>query len=62
MSELEALVTAQGLKVRELKAAKGDKAAVEAEVKILLGLKQKLTAAGGGGGQEAKGGKKGKKK
>ena len=55
-------MTAQGLKVRELKAAKGEKAAVEAEVKILLGLKQKLTAAGGGGGQEAKGGKKGKKK
>jgi len=61
VKELESQVAAQGLKVRELKENKADKAVVDAEVKILLGLKQKLTAAGGAT-QEIKSGKKGKKK
>jgi methionyl-tRNA synthetase len=59
--QLEAEVTAQGLKVRELKAAKAEKAAVDAEVKVLLELKQRLAAAQGGAG-DSKAGKKGKKK
>lgn len=42
--EAENAVTVQGDKVRALKAAKADKAAVQAEVAILLDLKKKLTA------------------
>ena len=42
--------------MRELKAAKADKAAVSAEVAKLLDLKKQLAAAGGGGAPPSKGG------
>lgn len=42
--ELETLITAQGEKVRALKAAKKEKAEIDSEVKILLDLKSKLAA------------------
>lgn len=44
---LTAEVTAQGEKVRKLKGDKAEKAVVDAEVKILLDLKQKLVIASG---------------
>merc|ERR1719174_2231118 len=47
IAELEAQVAAQGNKVREVKASKAEKSLVEAEVKLLLELKQKLGAAQG---------------
>merc|ERR1712055_426088 len=65
IAELEAEVAAQGSKVREVKASKADKSVVDAEVKLLLELKQKLAAAQGTpapAAAEGKGGKKGKKK
>ena len=49
--------------VREVKASKAEKSVVDAEVKLLLELKQKLAAAQGTPGPAAEGkGKKGKKK
>merc|ERR1712203_111975 len=47
IADLEAQVAAQGNKVREVKASKAEKSLVEAEVKLLLELKQKLSAAQG---------------
>jgi len=47
VSSLEAMVTAQGNKVRELKAAKGDKDAINAAVAHLLDLKKQLCVAQG---------------
>merc|ERR1719505_149457 len=47
IAELEAEVAAQGGKVREAKASKAEKSVVDAEVKLLLELKQKLAAAQG---------------
>jgi hypothetical protein len=41
MSETEAQIAAQGEKIRQLKAAKAAKDAIEPEVKILLALKAK---------------------
>merc|ERR1719153_337349 len=63
IAELEAQVAAQGNKVREVKASKAEKSMVDAEVKLLLELKQKLAAAQGtpAAATEGKGGK-GKKK
>ena len=50
--------------MREAKASKAEKSLVDAEVKLLLELKQKLAAAQGtpAPAAEGKGGKKGKKK
>merc|ERR1711902_447465 len=63
IAELEAEVAAQGGKVREVKASKAEKSVVDAEVKLLLELKQKLAAAQGTPAPAAEGkGKKGKKK
>merc|ERR1711974_391530 len=63
IAELEAQVAAQGNKVREVKANKAEKSLVDAEVKLLLELKQKLAAAQGTSAPAAEGkGKKGKKK
>merc|ERR1711971_1355268 len=64
IAELEAQVAAQGNKVREVKGAKAEKSLVDAEVKLLLELKQKLAAAQGTppAAAEGKVGKKGKKK
>merc|ERR1711874_937184 len=63
IADLEAQVAAQGNKVREVKASKAGKSLVEAEVKLLLELKQKLAAAQGTPAPAAEGkGKKGKKK
>jgi len=63
IADLEAQVAAQGNKVREVKGAKAEKSVVDAEVKLLLELKQKLAAAQGTPAAAAeKGGKKGKKK
>merc|ERR1711913_79751 len=63
IAELEAQVAAQGNKVREVKASKAEKSLVEAEVKLLLEMKQKLAAAQGTPAPAAEGkGKKGKKK
>ena len=45
-----------------MKASKAEKSLVDAEVKLLLELKQKLAAAQGTPAAEGKGGKKGKKK
>eukprot|EP00124_Ichthyophonus_hoferi_P002478 Ihof_evm5s170 gene=Ihof_evmTU5s170 len=45
--ELDAKITAQGLKIRDLKAAKADKEAVTAEVTQLLALKAEYKAATG---------------
>merc|ERR1712210_242593 len=61
IAELEAQVAAQGNKVREVKASKAEKSLVDAEVKLLLELKQKLAAAQGTPAAVS-GGKKGKKK
>lgn len=47
LGALEAAITAQGLKVREVKTAGADKAAIEAEVAALLKLKADFAAAGG---------------
>ena len=54
----------QGLKVREVKAAKADKNVIDAEVATLLQLKRELALAQGLDPEEAVGGgkKKGKKK
>jgi len=62
IAELESQVAAQGNKVREVKASKAEKSMVDAEVKLLLELKQKLAAVQGTPAAEGKGGKKGKKK
>uniref|UniRef100_A0A0B7B301 WHEP-TRS domain-containing protein n=1 Tax=Arion vulgaris TaxID=1028688 RepID=A0A0B7B301_9EUPU len=63
VAELSQAVTDQGLKVRELKAAKGDKSVIDAEVATLLQLKQKLALAQGQTPDAAvKGNKRGKKK
>jgi len=61
--DLEAKITAQGDKVRALKAEKADKASIDAAVKILLDLKAEYKSAtgkdyqpaGGAGKQKAKG-------
>merc|ERR1712107_825193 len=47
VSSLEAMVAAQGNKVRELKAAKGDKDAINAAVAHLLDLKKQRCVAQG---------------
>jgi hypothetical protein len=63
VEELNNKITTQGIKVRDLKAAKADKAAVKAEVDTLLALKTEFKAAfgsewkpgmdlGGGGAKE----------
>merc|ERR1712032_1113222 len=62
IADLEAQVAAQGNKVREVKAAKAEKSLVDAEVKLLLELKQKLAAAQGTAPAAEGKGKKGKKK
>merc|ERR1712130_680041 len=64
IAELESQVAAQGNKVREVKASKAERSMVDAEVKLLLELKQKLAAVQGTPAAEGKGkgGKKGKKK
>ncbi|XP_062519425.1 methionine--tRNA ligase, cytoplasmic-like [Corticium candelabrum] len=65
--KLEAEVEAQGTKVRQLKANKADKAAIDDEVKKLLSLKQRLAKAKGeetlsSGGKKSQGKKVGGKK
>merc|ERR1712083_671461 len=62
IADLEAQVAVQGNKVREVKASKAEKSLVEAEVKLLLELKQKLSAAQGTPAAAEGKGKKGKKK
>ena len=47
VEELNDRIVAQGNKVRDLKAAKADKAAVKAEVDLLLALKTEFKAAHG---------------
>lgn len=47
VEELNDKIVAQGNKVRDLKAAKADKAAVKAEVDALLALKTEFKAAFG---------------
>ncbi|RKP11980.1 hypothetical protein BJ684DRAFT_23161 [Piptocephalis cylindrospora] len=56
----DALVVAQGGKVRALKEAKAEKTLVEVEVKALLELKSKLAALTGEGGEGKRSGSKGK--
>ncbi|BFZ06408.1 hypothetical protein BsWGS_09447 [Bradybaena similaris] len=64
VDKLNQAVTDQGLKVRELKAAKADKSVVDAEVAVLLQLKKDLALAQGQNPDAAAtaGKKKGKKK
>ncbi|CAG5136637.1 unnamed protein product, partial [Candidula unifasciata] len=63
VDKLNQAVTDQGLKVRELKAAKADKSVVDAEVATLLQLKKDLASAQGQNPDAATTGKKkGKKK
>merc|ERR1712129_382202 len=47
IEQLRGEVAAQGNTVRQLKKDKADKAAIKAEVEVLLALKKKLEAAGG---------------
>lgn len=61
VSSLEQQVAEQGDKVRQLKGNKAEKAAVDAEVALLLDLKKKLSLASGQPLQQPSG-KKGKKK
>ena len=61
VSSLELQVAEQGDKVRQLKGNKAEKAAVDAEVALLLDLKKKLSLASGQPLQQPSG-KKGKKK
>ena len=61
MASLERQIGEQGDKVRELKSAKAEKSAIDAEVALLLDLKKKLSIASGIP-LPAAGGKKGKKK
>ena len=61
VSSLELQVAEQGDKVRHLKGNKAEKAAVDAEVALLLDLKKKLSLASGQPLQQPSG-KKGKKK
>ncbi|XP_060596345.1 methionine--tRNA ligase, cytoplasmic-like [Ruditapes philippinarum] len=63
IEKLQAAVTSQGNKVRELKTNKAEKVIVDAEVKKLLDLKKQLAVAQGNDPEPAKGGgkKKGKK-
>lgn len=60
IKELEVKVAEQGEKVRQLKAAKADKSAVQSEVNALLALKSQLIALGGtvAGAPATSGGKK----
>ena len=60
-ANLELQVAEQGDKVRQLKGNKAEKAAVDAEVALLLDLKKKLSLASGQPLQQPSG-KKGKKK
>merc|ERR1712059_9874 len=61
LAELEAGITEQGNKVRELKTNKAEKGVIDAEVKKLLELKKELATAKGDTATPVKG-KKGKKK
>ena len=61
VASLEKQVAEQGDKVRELKGNKAEKAAIDAEVALLLDLKKKLSIASGVP-LSAPSGKKGKKK
>lgn len=47
-AQLTQAVEAQGLKVRQLKSAKAEKAAIDTEVQTLLTLKKELAALEGG--------------
>lgn len=47
-AQLTQAVEAQGLKVRQLKSAKAEKAEIDAEVQTLLSLKKELAALEGG--------------
>jgi len=47
MAEIDAKINEQGNKIRELKAAKSEKALIEPEVKLLLGLKAEFKEATG---------------
>jgi len=44
LAALQKEIEVQGTKLRELKAAKAEKAVIDAEIKVLLGLKSQLPA------------------